>query len=283
MEILKLLLFAISLTPQTLKFSTFAFPSKHNGFTGQSLSLRGGADSIGKNMTANENMTNSLQIEVKEGGLQDTSTSKERKSKKRQVQSKISSGNKQKQTGNTVLDSSIRRIRREWKDVVQLGVGYDWVKSETVIVRRRRSILRNEQEVDHILRSNDSSKPDEKYEMNRTVIDSDKNLNSDSFDSQNNHTEIESNRKDKTGSTMNKNVHTSTHDAEHQRQADDIRLGPLGKSLFIWHFSMAGAPGSSFDGGLYHGRVVLPKNYPGSPPRIMLLTPSGRFVVGQGK
>lgn len=44
---------------------------------------------------------------------------------------------------------------------------------------------------------------------------------------------------------------------------------------------MAGAPGSSFSRGLYHGRVILPRNYPGSPPRIQILTPSGRFIVGE--
>lgn len=30
--------------------------------------------------------------------------------------------------------------------------------------------------------------------------------------------------------------------------------------------------------GIYHGRVLLPKNYPMVPPRVQLLTPSGRFI-----
>ena len=32
-------------------------------------------------------------------------------------------------------------------------------------------------------------------------------------------------------------------------------------------------------GGVYHGRVLLPPEYPFKPPAFMLLTPSGRFEV----
>ncbi len=59
-----------------------------------------------------------------------------------------------------------------------------------------------------------------------------------------------------------------------------IWLGPLGSSLLIWHFSIAGVPGSVFEHGVYHGRIVLPPDYPSTPPRVMMLTPSGRFVPG---
>lgn len=33
-----------------------------------------------------------------------------------------------------------------------------------------------------------------------------------------------------------------------------------------------GTPDSDFDGGVYHGRIVLPPEYPMKPPSIILLT-----------
>jgi ubiquitin-conjugating enzyme E2 J1 len=39
-------------------------------------------------------------------------------------------------------------------------------------------------------------------------------------------------------------------------------------------------PGDSeFEGGIYHGRIQLPSDYPFKPPSFMLLTPSGRFEI----
>lgn len=55
---------------------------------------------------------------------------------------------------------------------------------------------------------------------------------------------------------------------------------PLEDNLFEWHFTVRGPPESDFDGGFYHGRIVLPPEYPMRPPSIMLLTPTGRFEVG---
>ncbi|XP_071819967.1 ubiquitin-conjugating enzyme E2 J1-like isoform X1 [Apostichopus japonicus] len=55
---------------------------------------------------------------------------------------------------------------------------------------------------------------------------------------------------------------------------------PLEDNLFEWHFTVRGPPDSDFDGGFYHGRIVLPPEYPMRPPSIMLLTPTGRFEVG---
>lgn len=48
-----------------------------------------------------------------------------------------------------------------------------------------------------------------------------------------------------------------------------------------WHFTLRGPPDSPFEGGLYHGRIVLPKNYPFAPPALMLLTRNGRFDVNK--
>ncbi|KAF3844196.1 hypothetical protein F7725_013537 [Dissostichus mawsoni] len=45
------------------------------------------------------------------------------------------------------------------------------------------------------------------------------------------------------------------------------RLFSLGglDNLFEWHFSVRGPPDSDFDGGVYHGRIVLPPEYPMKP------------------
>jgi ubiquitin-conjugating enzyme E2 J1 len=43
------------------------------------------------------------------------------------------------------------------------------------------------------------------------------------------------------------------------------------------HFTIRGADGTDFEGGVYHGRILLPPEYPFKPPHIMFLTPSGRF------
>ncbi|XP_019352429.1 ubiquitin-conjugating enzyme E2 J1 isoform X2 [Alligator mississippiensis] len=47
--------------------------------------------------------------------------------------------------------------------------------------------------------------------------------------------------------------------------------------LSLWR----GPPDSDFDGGIYHGRIVLPPEYPMKPPSIILLTANGRFEVGK--
>jgi hypothetical protein len=50
-------------------------------------------------------------------------------------------------------------------------------------------------------------------------------------------------------------------------------------NLLEWHFTIRGPRDTEFEGGVYHGRIVLPPEYPMKPPSIMLLTPNGRFEV----
>ncbi|KAG0100221.1 hypothetical protein BGZ93_003391 [Podila epicladia] len=38
---------------------------------------------------------------------------------------------------------------------------------------------------------------------------------------------------------------------------------------------------TEFEGGLYHGRILLPNNYPFAPPSLMFLTPNGRFELNK--
>lgn len=98
--------------------------------------------------------------------------------------------------------ATLRRIKREWKDAVKLGIAYDWIKMKDV----------------------SKEDTDERYSY--------------------------------------------------------VRIGPYGNNLLKWHFSVMGPPNSEYDGGIYHGRVLLPKDYPGSPPRVQVLTPCGRFISG---
>mmetsp|Transcript_39535 Transcript_39535/g.95599 ORF Transcript_39535/g.95599 Transcript_39535/m.95599 type:complete len:408 (-) Transcript_39535:935-2158(-) len=70
--------------------------------------------------------------------------------------------------------------------------------------------------------------------------------------------------KQKKGATVNQEYHKL------------ICVGPLVSNLRHWHFSFRGC--GIYENGIYHGRIILPKDYPATPPRIQLWTPSGRFV-----
>ncbi|XP_057679212.1 ubiquitin-conjugating enzyme E2 J1 isoform X1 [Corythoichthys intestinalis] len=69
--------------------------------------------------------------------------------------------------------------------------------------------------------------------------------------------------------------------AELRDPTEHYHAQPLEDNLFEWHFSVRGPPDSDFDGGIYHGRILLPPEYPMKPPSIILLTPNGRFEVGK--
>ncbi|XP_069700001.1 ubiquitin-conjugating enzyme E2 J1-like [Periplaneta americana] len=56
---------------------------------------------------------------------------------------------------------------------------------------------------------------------------------------------------------------------------------PLDDNLFEWHFTVQGPPATDFEGGVYHGRILLPTEYPMKPPNIILLTPNGRFETNK--
>ena len=53
----------------------------------------------------------------------------------------------------------------------------------------------------------------------------------------------------------------------------------LEENIFEWHFAIAGPAGSDYAYGIYHGRIILPHEYPFKPPDFMMLSPSGRFQV----
>ncbi|KAH7666614.1 ubiquitin-conjugating enzyme E2 J1 protein [Dioscorea alata] len=59
--------------------------------------------------------------------------------------------------------------------------------------------------------------------------------------------------------------------------SDDFMSLPLEENIFEWQFAICGPRDSEFEGGIYHGRIQLPAEYPFKPPAFMLLTPNGRF------
>ncbi|KAI8942936.1 hypothetical protein NX059_000974 [Plenodomus lindquistii] len=62
----------------------------------------------------------------------------------------------------------------------------------------------------------------------------------------------------------------------------DYHAEPLEANLFEWHFTIRGPPEpSAYAGGFYHGRILLPPQYPLRPPAFRFLTPTGRFEVNR--
>ncbi|GLI60094.1 hypothetical protein VaNZ11_002123 [Volvox africanus] len=57
----------------------------------------------------------------------------------------------------------------------------------------------------------------------------------------------------------------------------DFLAEALETDIFEWHFVIRGPRDTEFEGGIYHGRILLPAEYPFKPPSFILLTPNGRF------
>ncbi|KAA8543025.1 hypothetical protein F0562_021480 [Nyssa sinensis] len=62
-----------------------------------------------------------------------------------------------------------------------------------------------------------------------------------------------------------------------ENPSDDFMSLPLEDNIFEWQFAIRGPSDTEFEGGIYHGRIQLPAEYPFQPPSFMLLTPNGRF------
>ena len=58
-----------------------------------------------------------------------------------------------------------------------------------------------------------------------------------------------------------------------------VAAAPLPSNLLEWHYLVTGPEGTPYEGGLYHGKLVFPKQFPFKPPSIYMITPSGRFKV----
>ena len=56
-----------------------------------------------------------------------------------------------------------------------------------------------------------------------------------------------------------------------------ITVSPNEANILELHYVIEGSKKTPYDGGIYHGKLVFPKEYPLRPPSVMMLTPSGRF------
>lgn len=62
---------------------------------------------------------------------------------------------------------------------------------------------------------------------------------------------------------------------------DGIDAMPLEENILEWHYVIRGSKGTAFEGGLYHGKLVFPCEFPWKPPSIYMFTPNGRFLPNQ--
>lgn len=54
---------------------------------------------------------------------------------------------------------------------------------------------------------------------------------------------------------------------------------PSPSDILEWHYVLEGSEGTPFAGGVYHGKVKFPPEYPYKPPGISMITPNGRFAT----
>ena len=60
-------------------------------------------------------------------------------------------------------------------------------------------------------------------------------------------------------------------------QEPRIVVAPNESNLLEMHYVIEGSKGTPYEGGVYHGKLIFPKEYPLKPPSVIMLTPSGRF------
>ena len=68
---------------------------------------------------------------------------------------------------------------------------------------------------------------------------------------------------------------------ENEKPGDHFYIQPLPNDYYTWHFTFLGFKKTPYKDGIYHGKIVLPKNYPISPPDIYYLNQSGRYEVNK--
>eukprot|EP01121_Diplochlamys_sp_Union-15-3_P007118 TRINITY_DN1784_c0_g1_i2.p1 TRINITY_DN1784_c0_g1~~TRINITY_DN1784_c0_g1_i2.p1 ORF type:complete len:249 (+),score=31.90 TRINITY_DN1784_c0_g1_i2:34-780(+) len=57
----------------------------------------------------------------------------------------------------------------------------------------------------------------------------------------------------------------------------NIIARPNPKNILEWHYVIFGPKDSIYAGGVYHGKLKFPADYPYKPPSIYMITPNGRF------
>jgi len=58
-----------------------------------------------------------------------------------------------------------------------------------------------------------------------------------------------------------------------------VVVQPNENNIREWHFCLLGHKDSPYRGGVFHGKLVFPPEYPMKPPAIYMLTPNGRFDI----
>ena len=58
-----------------------------------------------------------------------------------------------------------------------------------------------------------------------------------------------------------------------------IYIAPEDTDYYKVHFVLQGPENTPFEGGLYHGMIRLNNDHPIRPPRLHMITPSGRFTA----
>uniref|UniRef100_UPI00358E506C ubiquitin-conjugating enzyme E2 J2 isoform X2 n=1 Tax=Myxine glutinosa TaxID=7769 RepID=UPI00358E506C len=56
-----------------------------------------------------------------------------------------------------------------------------------------------------------------------------------------------------------------------------VRAEPLASNILEWHYVVRGPEKTPYEGGLYHGKLLFPREFPFKPPSIYMITPNGRF------
>eukprot|EP00106_Octopus_bimaculoides_P020961 XP_014788403.1 PREDICTED: ubiquitin-conjugating enzyme E2 J2-like [Octopus bimaculoides] len=69
----------------------------------------------------------------------------------------------------------------------------------------------------------------------------------------------------------------ATIEAEMAIRKYEPQAVPLPSNILEWHYTVVGPENSPYEGGMYHGKLIFPREYPFKPPSIYMLTPSGRF------
>lgn len=58
---------------------------------------------------------------------------------------------------------------------------------------------------------------------------------------------------------------------------DNFICLPDPENPYIWYYVVFGLDIAGYRGGYYFGKIICPDEYPSKPPKIILLTPNGRF------
>ena len=190
---------------------------------------------------------------------------------------------KRSTSSSSSSNRSIQRIKQEYKSIINDNIAYDWLRQERILPRRRSKKNKKNKNNNNktaassetLLMENKEKKKENEDEdgSNDVGIDGDATEDgsvkhrSDHCDTNDNDNNIDSDSGSDTDTIKNGYDHDD----------HDVCIGPLTDNIYHWHFSFRGAAGSVYEDGLYHGRFILPKDFPLSPPKVQVWTPNGRF------